>query len=99
VRGLKTGSDNAQAGFFRVELALSSTLADIAETNFKNGNFQSAKRALRNAQQGVSTVQAYLKDPKHARHLTGKEQKEALHESERLQDRLNTLTAHSAHGG
>jgi hypothetical protein len=90
--GPRPKSDDPQADFFRVELALCFTFADIAETNFRNGNSESAKSAMQKAQLGLATVQGYLKDPKHARHLTNQERKETKEESERLRKRLKTLT-------
>jgi len=62
-------SEDPQAAFFKVEIALSSTFADIAETNLKNRNTEAANGAIAKAQQGLKTILDYLKDPKHSRHL------------------------------
>ncbi len=84
-------SHDPYADFFRVELALSSTLADVAETNFRIGHQESGKSALRKAQVGYATLRRYLASPAHASHLTEDEKQEISEGTEQLRTRVEML--------
>jgi len=85
------------ADFFRAELALSCTLANMAETNFRIGHQESAESALRKAQVGCATVRRFLDSPRHAKHLTGEERRKTTEAWEGLQYRLAQLDRDIAH--
>ncbi len=87
------GPEDPQAAFFKVELSLCWTFADIAETHLGNRNAEAATSAIEKAQTGLSTIQGYLNDPKHARHLSEQDRERVDRESKQIRSRLNALRA------
>jgi len=87
-------SKTAHADFMNVELALCFTFADVAETNSKIGHPDSAQSALNRAERGYATLQHFLRDPKHSRHLPKEDCRNITAGVERLRERLDAL--HSA---
>ena len=84
-------ASHAQSGFFTVELDLSNTFLEIAETNFKNGNTEAARRAMDKAQQGCDTLQRFLTSSRHAKHLSKDQFEKTSDAWQRLRERLTKL--------
>jgi len=84
-------SKTDHADFMNVELKLCFTFANVAETNCKIGHTESAKSALEKAELGYATLQRFLADPKHSRHLTEKDIRHITAELRRLRERLDAL--------
>jgi hypothetical protein len=56
--------------FLKTELAVSFTLAGMAETEYQLGEREAGGRSLDHAEEGYATLCRFLADPKHAGHLT-----------------------------
>jgi hypothetical protein len=83
--------NDSHAGFFKAELALCFTLADVAEAKFRIGHSESAESAMSKAQEGWATAQRLISDPTHAKRLTDEEIQEITVELERLRARIDGL--------
>src|SRR5215475_447379 len=60
--------------FLRAEIALSFTLAAVAENQFISGEASHAKHTLRLAERGCATAERFLSDAKYNRYIEGEEQ-------------------------
>jgi soluble cytochrome b562 len=83
--------NDSHAGFFKAELALCFTLADVAEATFKIGHSESAESAMGKAQEGWATAQRLVSDPRHAKRLTDDEIQDITVGFERLRARIDGL--------
>ena len=84
-------SNRNRIDFLRTELELCFTFASIAETEHKTGSPEHAKRSVADAEKGYTTLQHFLSDPKHARHIRDDERRELTAGLERLRKILDGL--------
>jgi hypothetical protein len=55
--------------FLRTELRVCFTLVSLAETEFRVGSIDVAHHSVADAEKAYQTIQRFLEDPKHARHI------------------------------
>src|SRR6266478_4474364 len=84
-------SAHHRLNFIKTELALCFTFSTIAARKYETGNEESAAKSMDNAEKAYETVNQYLADPKHSKHLTGEEIQDITAELERLRERLDRL--------
>jgi hypothetical protein len=88
---LQSQSDINRASFLTTELALCLTFSTIAARNHDAGNPASAEQSMVNAEKAYATVDRFLSDPKHSKHLTGEAIKDLRAELGQLRNRLDEL--------
>jgi len=77
----------------RNELSLCFALAGVAETERNSGNNEHAKASLADAENGYATVQRFLSDPKHAKHINDQEHRELTKGMAEVRRKLDGLTS------
>ena len=77
--------------FLESELALSLTFSLLAAMKFEDGDQQSAKTYIVNADEAASTVFQFLSNPKLYERLTDKALCELIVEAERVKQRLEVI--------
>ena len=88
---IKAQFDQNRIGFLQNELEVCFTLVKVVETERKMGDFEHAKRALANAEEGHTTLRRFLCDPKHAKHIREEERRELTGLMEQLRSTLDSL--------
>jgi hypothetical protein len=84
--------------FLRTELEASFTFATLADTNRGIGNDERANRSAADAEKAYATVQRFLSDPKHAKHINDQQRQELTERMEKLRKKLDSL-AHPESSG
>jgi hypothetical protein len=77
--------------FLRTELASGFTFASLAETERSIGNDEHAKRSIADAEKAYATMQRFLSDPKHAKHISDEGRRELTAGMERFRKTLDGL--------
>jgi len=90
---LRAESNQNRINFLRNELSLCFTLASVAETERNSGNNEHAKASLADAEKGYATVQRFLSDPKHAKHINDQEHRELTKGMAEVRRKLDGLTS------
>ncbi len=88
---LQADLDRHRVEFMKNELALCFTFSTIAARKYETGNQESAANSMANAEKAYQTVNLFLSDPKHSKHLTAEESQDITAELERLRERLDGL--------
>ena len=83
--------DKVRMDFLRTELEACSTFVGLAETERTIGNDEHAKRAAADAEKAYSTLQRFLSDPKHAKHINAEERQELTERMEELRKKLDSF--------
>src|SRR5262245_60240399 len=89
---LQERTDRNRIDFLRTELDLCTTLVGLAKTQYAAGDRERAGRLRGEAQRGYATLQHFLNDPKHSRHLTDAQMREFTDDATVLHERLDELT-------
>ena len=77
--------------FLRTEVDACFTFIGLAETERRIGNDEHAKRAAADAEKAYATLQRFLSDPKHAKHITAEERQELAERMEKLRKKLDSF--------
>jgi len=88
---LREALDSRRVEFLRTELTLCFTFIRLADTEHKIGGREHAQGFIKDAEKGYSTLQRFLSDPKHNRHLTEDETRELSGEMHRLRGEIDRL--------
>ena len=88
-------ADRQRIQFLRHEIEVSGTFCDLAETEFRLGEHDTAARSLEDARKGYETALRFLHDPHHAAHIPEKEFQELNQGLASLHKRLEQLGARS----
>ena len=89
---LEAENNQNRIDFLRIELTACYTFANVAETEHKAGDRETAERSRAAAEKGFATLQRSLTDPKHAKHISQQERDEFTAEFERLRKTLDSLS-------
>jgi hypothetical protein len=91
IKRLQTDLRRDLLDFLRAEVSLCFTLASSAESQCETGNLEHARHSLDIAQKGYATVERFLADPKHNRHLSSEEKAAFATEVGKLKGELHRL--------
>ncbi len=88
---LRATLDQDRLNFLRTELSLSNTLADMAATEMQIGDREAGERSMLHGEEGYATLCRFLKDPKHADHLTADQLQELNAGAAGLRQKLDDI--------
>jgi hypothetical protein len=88
---LRSQSNKNRIDFLRTELDACFTFVSLAETERSIGNDEHAKRSAANAEKAYATVQRFLSDPKHAKHINDQERQELTERMQQLRKKLDSF--------
>jgi hypothetical protein len=88
---LKAESDQNRIQFLRTELTGCFIFASVAKTEYRMGNAEHAQRSIADAEKAYATMQHFLSDPEHAKHITDEERQELTAGMERVRTLLDGL--------
>jgi len=77
--------------FLRTDLEVCFIFASVAETHLNSGHQEKAERSIADAEKGYATIQRFLSDPRHAKHISEEDRQEFTAALELLRKMLDRL--------